>query len=151
MAQKGITLYSVGCEPALLRYKDFFASLAYRTGGQYVPLRNAKLLAKVIVGGAAEEISLEKLLEDAQSEIIELQAKGIHDEAAFATAVKSKLSAKGAVTNQLMMNNANIEKASDMAVNYSKYNSLAELRKNFKSNDVYVLILIVCLFMLLFF
>ena len=47
MAQKAITLYSVGCEPAILKYKEFFSALAYKTGGQYVPLRNAKLLAKV--------------------------------------------------------------------------------------------------------
>ena len=26
-AEKGITLYSVGCEPALLRYKEFFSAL----------------------------------------------------------------------------------------------------------------------------
>ena len=47
MAEKGITLYSVGCEPALTPYKQFFSALAYKTGGQYVPLRNANLLAKV--------------------------------------------------------------------------------------------------------
>ena len=47
MAHKGITLYSVGCEPAILRYKDLFSAFAYKTGGQYVPLRNANLLAKV--------------------------------------------------------------------------------------------------------
>jgi hypothetical protein len=47
MAQKGITLYSVGCEPAILRYKDIFTAFAFKTGGQYVPLRNANHLAKV--------------------------------------------------------------------------------------------------------
>ena len=47
MAQKAITLYSVGCEPAIGPYKEFFSALAYKTGGQYVPLRNANLLAKV--------------------------------------------------------------------------------------------------------
>lgn len=47
MAEKGITLYSIGCEPALVPYKQFFSALAYKTGGQYVPLRNANLLAKV--------------------------------------------------------------------------------------------------------
>jgi hypothetical protein len=35
LAEKGITLYSVGCEPAILPYRDFFMALAYKTGGQY--------------------------------------------------------------------------------------------------------------------
>ena len=64
MAVKGITLYSVGCEPAITPYKDFFCAISYKTGGQYVPLRNANLLAKVIIGGTQEEISLEKLMEN---------------------------------------------------------------------------------------
>jgi hydroxylamine reductase (hybrid-cluster protein) len=44
-------------------------SLAYITGGQYVPMVNAKLLAKVIIGGVREEISLESLMKDAQADI----------------------------------------------------------------------------------
>ena len=51
MAEKGITLYVVGCEPSILPYRSFFMSLAYLTGGQYVPLGNAQLLADVVVGG----------------------------------------------------------------------------------------------------
>jgi hypothetical protein len=50
LAKKGVTLYSVGCEPALLPYKQFFTAIAYKTGGQYVPLKNANLLAKVSTG-----------------------------------------------------------------------------------------------------
>jgi len=66
MARKGITLYSVGCEPAITPYRDFFSAIAFATGGQYVPLRNAKLLSTVIVGGALEEMSLEKLMKQVQ-------------------------------------------------------------------------------------
>ena len=44
-------------------------SLAYITGGQYVPMVNAKLLAKVIIGGVREEISLDRLMQDAQEDI----------------------------------------------------------------------------------
>ena len=69
LAKKGVTLYTVGCEPSLQPYKDFFAALAFKTGGQYVPLRNAQLLAKVIVGGAVEEISLERLMADVEAEV----------------------------------------------------------------------------------
>ena len=48
LAEKGVTLYQVGCEPAILRYKEFFVGLAHVTGGQYVPLNHANLLAKVL-------------------------------------------------------------------------------------------------------
>ena len=47
MVEKGIVLYCVGCEPNILRYKDFFMGLAYITGGQYVPLSKAQGLSKV--------------------------------------------------------------------------------------------------------
>ena len=47
MAEKGITLYFVGCEPSVLPYKDFYTGLAFITGGQYVPLQNPEALSKV--------------------------------------------------------------------------------------------------------
>ena len=63
LAEKAVTLYVAGCEPALRPYKDFFAALAYITGGQYVPLSAAGALTPVIVGGAQEELSLEQWME----------------------------------------------------------------------------------------
>lgn len=95
MAQKSITLYCVGCEPAILDYKDFFAAIAYLTGGQYVPLRNAKLLSKVIVGGAIEEISLEKLMEEVQLEVDDQRSRGVTDEAVLNSYVEEKLKSRG--------------------------------------------------------
>lgn len=95
LAQKSVTLYTVGCEPSLLPYKDFFAAMAFKTGGQYVPLRNAQLLAKVIVGGAVEEISLERLMADVEAEVQEQTQRGIMNEKALAEAVQAKLSSKG--------------------------------------------------------
>ena len=44
-------------------------SLAYITGGQYVPMVNSKLLAKVIIGGVREEISLDRLMQAAEADI----------------------------------------------------------------------------------
>ena len=49
MVENGIVLYSVGCEPAILSYKDFFMGLAFKTGGQYVPLSRAQALSQVNV------------------------------------------------------------------------------------------------------
>jgi len=47
IAEKGISLYVVGCEPSILKYRDFFMGLAHLTGGKYIPLENANLLSKV--------------------------------------------------------------------------------------------------------
>ncbi|CAF1518249.1 unnamed protein product [Adineta steineri] len=69
MAEQHITLYVVGVEPPIVLYRDFFMALAYITGGQYVPMINAKLLAKVIIGGVREEISLDRLMQDALPDI----------------------------------------------------------------------------------
>lgn len=44
-------------------------ALAYITGGQYVPMINAQLLAQVIIGGVREEISLNRLMQDALPDI----------------------------------------------------------------------------------
>ncbi|CAG2246587.1 unnamed protein product [Mytilus edulis] len=60
LAKLGITLYTVGVEPSINRYKDFFEALAVLTGGQYVHMRNPYQLIDVIIGGAEEELSLNK-------------------------------------------------------------------------------------------
>lgn len=132
MAQKGITLYSVGCEPAIKPYKEFFTAIAYTTGGQYIPLRNANLLSKVIVGGAVEEISLDKLLEEAQKEVEHQTSLGITDERLLTEAVEKSLKTKGVKTNQIRLNNSNLERASENAIKYSKISSMSELKKEYK-------------------
>ena len=40
LAENGITLYTIGCEPEAFEYRDFFMALAFKTGGQYIPLEN---------------------------------------------------------------------------------------------------------------
>ena len=44
----GITLYCIGCEPAIQPYRDFYILLSLITGGRYLPLNNADLLSNVI-------------------------------------------------------------------------------------------------------
>jgi hypothetical protein len=137
LAEKGVTLYCVGCEPSLSPYKEFFSAMAFRTGGQYVPLRNASLLAKVIVGGAVEEISLEKLMADVKLEVDEKQRSGVTDEKELAEAVQGRLREKGVMTNQIFMNDSNLEKATDEAIKYSKMTTMADLRKEYKRGEIY--------------
>jgi hypothetical protein len=77
MAKKGITLYCAGCEPSLTAYRQFFIALCLITGGQYVPLADAAELTNVIVGGAREDISMEKLMAQAHAEYMkEVAEKG---------------------------------------------------------------------------
>lgn len=64
MAERGIILYVVACEPSLSGYKgahDLMAGLAQITEGRYLPLTGAHLLPDVIIGGAKEEVSLANL------------------------------------------------------------------------------------------
>jgi len=64
MAELGIILYVVACEPSLSGYAgahDLMAGLAEITEGRYLPLTGAHLLPNVIIGGAKEEVSLQKL------------------------------------------------------------------------------------------
>ncbi|EDO43242.1 predicted protein, partial [Nematostella vectensis] len=62
MAEKGITLYTIGCEPSVDSFRDFLVGMAAITGGQYVPLHSANVMSKMIIDGALEEVSLEKLM-----------------------------------------------------------------------------------------
>lgn len=64
MGVENITVYTVGCEPALGHYRfarDFFCNVAEMTGGQAIALGSAQLLADVIINGSAEELALSKL------------------------------------------------------------------------------------------
>lgn len=77
LAENSVTLYTIGCEPAATPYRDFYMALAFKTGGQYIPLASGVNLASVIVGSAREEISLERLLAQVHEEVMqEAAARG---------------------------------------------------------------------------
>jgi len=104
MKDLGIVCYPVGCEPALGGYRfarDFLVSLATISQGQAVTLSSAALLADVIIGGAVEEIALERIMESVDREIEEEQAAAaaaggaeLNDEE-LCLRVQSKLAARG--------------------------------------------------------
>ena len=110
LAAKGVTIYAVGCEPAIRPYKDFFMALAYITGGQYVPLLKAQFLTRVIVGGAQEQISLEQYMAEVTEEVKAQVASGHKiDEDELVLRVHMKLQAKGANAKQLQRNDAELD------------------------------------------
>lgn len=74
MAAKGIIMYSVGCEPSLKPFKEFFSALAFKTGGLYVPLRDACLLTQVIVSGVREALSLDSVVNQVCVEVQQMKS-----------------------------------------------------------------------------
>ena len=99
IGEKGIVMYMVGCEPSITPYRDWFMAIAHITNGQYVPLDNSTALAKVIIGGAQEEIALQHLLEEVNQDVQqEAQARGGGaniDEEDLSRRVHAKLQSKG--------------------------------------------------------
>ena len=78
MSKRGITVYSVGCQPALSAYAyatDFFIAAAERTNGQAVALGSAARLADVILGGAIEEMDLQSLKAELHERVKTLHAE----------------------------------------------------------------------------
>ncbi|XP_060062436.1 uncharacterized protein LOC132543000 [Ylistrum balloti] len=134
LAAKGITLYTVGCEPAINPYKEFFTAIAYLTGGQYIPLRGAKALTQVIIGGAQEEISLERWMAEVDEEIQREIAAGnqINDQE-MTHRVQAKMESKGIRGKKLQRNNFDLEAASASSIQLAQFTNMAEVRTNFKS------------------
>lgn len=105
MVQCGITVYAVGCEPALGYYsfaRDFFLSIADITQGQAVTLGSARLLADVILGGAAEEMGMEKLMRNLEQRVEqEMAAGGDCDEEAMIARVAEAMQQEGVRCQQM--------------------------------------------------
>jgi len=105
MSAKGITIYSVGCQPALSSYRfatEFFIAVAERTNGQAVALGSAAALADVILGASVEEMDLEALTNEVQQLAAQMRSvePALTDEA-VEQRVWHSLSAKGTKTRQM--------------------------------------------------
>lgn len=132
MAQMGITLYVIGCEPSISPFKDFFMALDYLTGGQYAPLSRPELLVDVITGGAREELSLQKFEKLVNEEIQKaIAAGGQIDKQQISQNVYNQLVSTGATSTHLVMNNATLEGPTDSAKQIAKSTSMAEVRLHF--------------------
>jgi hypothetical protein len=132
LARKGIPIYTVGCEPSIIPYKDFFMALAFLTGGQYIPLSRPHFLTDAVIGGAKEELSLKKFSADVQSEIKKVASRGAAvDEQQIAQTVFNRLQGQGAKTQQLLKNSKPLEGASAQAKAMAATSSLQEARKHF--------------------
>ncbi|OWF47447.1 uncharacterized protein LOC110454344 [Mizuhopecten yessoensis] len=132
LAAKGITLYFVGCEPPINQYKEFFTAIAYLTGAQCIPLRGAKALTQVIIGGAQEEISLERWMDEVDEEVQKEIAAGnqINDDEMTRRA-QAKMDSKGIRGKKLQRNNLYLEAASETSVKLAGFANMADVSANF--------------------
>ena len=142
MSMRGISIYSVGCEPALSNYeyaKDFFVAAAQRTNGQAVSLRSAAALADVIMGGAIEEMDLQQLADEVVEEVRKMRdaraagggaedGGGYDSEEERATAWQS-IQARGHTTRHMQTKKLK-SKSADLVRNVL---SLSEARDTLKS------------------
>ncbi|XP_052774146.1 uncharacterized protein LOC128212840 [Mya arenaria] len=132
LLRKGVKLYTVGCEPAISPYKDFFMALAYIASGQYIPLNRPEVLIDAIIGGAKEELSLQQFSADVQREIQKKQASGgTVDRAVIAKTVFDRLKSQNTKTTHLLRNNKPLGGPTSGAKAIAATISLAEARKVF--------------------
>ncbi|CAG2205526.1 unnamed protein product [Mytilus edulis] len=132
LAQMGVTLYVIGCEPAILPYKDFFMALDYLAGGQYVPLSRPELLVDVITGGAKEELSIQKFEKLVNAEVQKaIAAGGPVDKQKISQTIYNQLVNTGATSTHLLLNNATLEGTTDAAKQIASATSMAEVRLHF--------------------
>lgn len=128
MAKKGIALYSVGCGLSG-NVVDFFMAIAFMTGGQYVPLNNASNLTEVIIGGAQEEVSLEKWMAEVDEEIKKDLEAGVEiDEEELSKRIHKKMNLEGARAKQLKRNTKQVGEINRRAKMMSKLRTLPEMR-----------------------
>lgn len=109
-------------------------SLAYITGGQYVPMVNAKLLAQVIIGGVREEISLERLMQDAQEDI-NREMQQATEEGADEKEITSRVNRLLVKKNLRVRQMDNVAGATSTLAreSYSKCMDMSELRSQYKA------------------
>ncbi|KAJ3120281.1 hypothetical protein HK098_004715, partial [Nowakowskiella sp. JEL0407] len=110
MSAHGITIFSVACEPALSGYRyavDFFTAIAKMTGGMMLPLTSATMLPDVVIGGAREQLDLERRLEELRLEAEKYQQeKGEDvDETEMLRHLHNRMVDRGEKTVQLQLEN----------------------------------------------
>jgi hypothetical protein len=108
-------------------------AIAYITGGQYVPMINAQLLAQVIIGGVREEITLERLMlnaqEDIAREVQQAEADGV-DDRETATRVNRYFASRKTRTKQMRNKAGAMSKAAEEC--YSKCTDMSEMQSKYK-------------------
>eukprot|EP01088_Endostelium_zonatum_P007768 TRINITY_DN2017_c0_g1_i1.p1 TRINITY_DN2017_c0_g1~~TRINITY_DN2017_c0_g1_i1.p1 ORF type:complete len:323 (-),score=58.33 TRINITY_DN2017_c0_g1_i1:194-1162(-) len=123
MAEQGIIIYSIGCTIISRRpfAREWFQAISGITGGRYISLENSQILAEVIVGGAEEEIELEKLAKQVEEEtkIVEKELKErgeTMNEENICLNVTQRLQSRGVEVNTLMIDQTDADQVENREV-----------------------------------
>ncbi|KAJ3130464.1 hypothetical protein HK098_000029 [Nowakowskiella sp. JEL0407] len=137
MSTHGITIFSVACEPALSGYRyavDFFTAIAKMTGGMMLPLTSATLLPEVVIGGAREQIDLERRMEALRldAEKYEKEKGGKVNEKDMLKHLHQQMLDRGEHLTQLSVENPyqQSHEAETNVANLMTYESLSTASKN---------------------
>ncbi|KJA21812.1 hypothetical protein HYPSUDRAFT_187028 [Hypholoma sublateritium FD-334 SS-4] len=138
MSENGITLFVVGCEPALSTYNTavaFYKGLAEIASGKMFPLTEAEELGDYVVGTALEAISMEKLIRKYQRNIL----KSVHSKSKpFTEVVKEideKLQRRGAKVQTAYVHDIYTTNAGERQKEvWTKADNIAEARKAIGKN-----------------
>ena len=134
MAEAGITLYCIGCEPSLCPYKSFFMAMTSITGGQYCALSDATALASAVVAGVREEISLERVMREVDAQLDQCGDMTPEAQAAF---IHQKMQERGVTSRHMRAGTQRGgELPTDAARDIQQKRSLAEVRVNFAKDKV---------------
>ncbi|KAF8192923.1 elongation factor-2 kinase [Pholiota molesta] len=118
MAERGITLFVIACEPTLsTQYKhavDFYEALTRITGGQVFPLLLANQLGDFIVGTALETIETEKLIEEFEQVIIDDVYSNAMPVEKVADNLQQFMQAKGKKINSVVMEDVYVKSEAAM-------------------------------------
>lgn len=136
-----IVVYSVGCEPAIQgNTAMLLRAWSKMTGGRYVPLGNAAALGSLIIGGAKEELELDKLATLIDEECVRVREEGtskgvVLDDAEVFAQVTSKLQSRGVQTRQVRVDDVTGSESADAAKSRDEFigriaqcKTLAEVR-----------------------
>lgn len=130
MAARGIAVHALGAEPALSGFvlaRDLLRALARITGGQFVPLASAALLADVIVGSALEELELAALLAH-----VHLAAEAVPGSRAdVARAVAATLQAQCVTTTRVVADDLYGSALPELDAGWAQCRSVAEARARY--------------------
>ncbi|KAJ3088326.1 hypothetical protein HK102_009028 [Quaeritorhiza haematococci] len=108
MHERGIKIYSVACEPALSSYRsavDFFKAIAQITGGSMLPLTTADLLPDAIIGGAREQMNLDRMVAEIAEEAERQRREGVTDEKVLVEKLHQTYLSTGTRTVQVQLDN----------------------------------------------
>lgn len=137
LAQRGIVLFFVACEPALSGYahaNDFYTALTAITSGLMVPLTTASLLSRAIIGSVLENLDMERLIREVGAAVAERILGGQQSVDDVARELHEKLLLRGDGVKRMVVENIyrESEEAKHNVEVWSRSRTIADARPHLK-------------------